>query len=155
MTSGNKWSIVKAGAGQSSTSTTYDKKAGVAPLINIKEHFPSKSTICLIIQNSSDEDGATYEAEARSSHHSARDCTSQSPVTDKRLTQSQNVTEMPKTTGHAILLDTTLAPDKWLSSEHRTSTGHIANINVMTGTRHQATDSHRTPDNIQQLESNN
>ena len=40
---------------------------GVALSINIKECYPSKSTKCLTIQNSSDEDGSSYEAEVRSS----------------------------------------------------------------------------------------
>ena len=62
-----------------------DKEVGVAPSINIKwiSNQPSKSTKCLIIQNSADEYGSTYEAEARSSSHSAIDCTSRSPATDK------------------------------------------------------------------------
>ena len=62
------------------------------------ERYPSKSTRCLTIQNFSDEDWSSYEAEARSSDHSATDCTSRSSATD-RLTQFQNVSEMPKSTG--------------------------------------------------------
>ena len=107
-----------------------DKEVGVPPLISIKEHYLSKSTKCLTIQNSPDEDGFSYEAEARSSHHSATDYLSRSLATD-RLTQSQKVTEPAKSTGQAII------------------PGHTDNTNVTSDTGHQATDSHQSPDNIQ------
>ena len=51
-----------------------DMEVVVAPSINIKESYPSKSTKCLTIQNFSDEDESSYEAETRSSHHNATEC---------------------------------------------------------------------------------
>ena len=68
------------------------KSVVASPSINIKESCPSKYTRCLTIQNSSDEDGSSNETETRSAHHSV---SPRSPATD-RLTQSQKVTEMPR-----------------------------------------------------------
>ena len=99
-TSGNERSSVKPGTGRSqpSTSTALGTEVLASLSINIKESYPSKSTRCLTIHNSSDEDGSSYETEARSSHHNA---TSRSPTTDK-LIQSKKVTEMPKSSGQSI-----------------------------------------------------
>ena len=145
-TSGNERSSVKAGTGRSkpSTSTALIRNVVVALSINIKEHYPSKSTRCLTIQNSSGEHRSSHEAEARSFHHIATDCTFRSPATD-RLTQSQKVTEMPKSNGQSMI---TGQITKFTG--HRTITVHKHNTNVTLNTGHEATDNQQTPD-ISQL----
>ena len=69
---------------------------------------------------------------------------SRSPATD-RLTQSQKVTEVPKSSLHSIITG-----QMTKSTGHWTATGHTDTTNVTSGSWHQATDSHQTPDNIQQ-----
>ena len=106
-----------------------------SPSISIKESYPSKSTRCLTIQNSSDEDGSSHETEVRSSHHSATSC---SPATDRQI-QSQKVTEMLMSSGQSIN-----------PRQMTKSTGHwlITRLKILlrskSSTRHQATNSHRT-----------
>ena len=88
-----------AGTGwsQPNASTALDAEGVASSSINIKESYPSKSTRCFTIQNSSEEDESSHETEERSSHYNV---SSRSPATD-RLTQSQKATEIPNSSGQS------------------------------------------------------